>query len=596
MNPNEEMSLSRGHAASYTAPANDKATAVRMAHDLVVRGGTVYDGTGAKGMEDTDVAIDGGVIAAVGRGLPNGRQEVDARGRIVTPGFVDVHTHYDGQASWESHLKPSGWHGVTTAVMGNCGVGFAPVRPEHRELLIQVMEGVEDIPGPVLHEGLQWSWESFPDYLEALAGRARDIDVCAQVPHAALRVYVMGERAARLEEASAADVAQMRALAADAIRAGAVGFSTSRTLIHKTATGQPLPTLHATEHELTQIALGLRDAGGGVLEYRTDFDTPERRRDEFGIMRRIVEASGQPLTLSLFQENKTPDGWRDLLDMVEAAWADGLPLRAQVAPRQLGVLLGLQGTENPFCNNASYLPVAKKPLAERVAILRDPAMRARILAEPRPSRREYAHMFRMDASFEYAARREWSIPAIAEREGRTPGEVAYDLLLEDEGRNFIYYAAANYTDFGFGAVREMLGSPASILGLGDAGAHVTTLVDASYPTFFLSHWARDAGSDAFELPAAIRRLTMDNAEAMGLADRGVLRPGLKADLNVIDFPQLRCERPFMAFDLPAGGHRLLQKARGYTATIVSGQVVYRDGEATGALPGRLVRGPAAARR
>lgn len=564
-----------------------------MAHDLVVRGGTVFDGTGTKGMENTDVAIDGGVIVAVGNGLGAGREEIDARDRIVTPGFVDVHTHYDGQATWESHLKPSGWHGVTTAVMGNCGVGFAPVRPDHRELLIQVMEGVEDIPGPVLHEGLDWSWESFGDYLDVLESRPRDIDVCAQIPHAALRMYVMGERAARLEEATADDAAQMRELAANAVRAGAIGFSTSRTLIHKTATGQPLPTLRATEHELTQIALGLKDAGAGVLEYRTDFDTAERRRAEFEIMRRIVEASGRPLTLSLFQENATPDGWRDLLDMVEIAWKSGLPLRAQVAPRQLGVLLGLQGTENPFCLNASYLPIAHKPLAERVAILRDPAMRARILAEPRPSKREFAHMFRMDASFDYAASREWSVPAIAERQGVTPGEVAYDLMLEDEGRNFIYYAAANYTNFSFDACREMLNSPATILGLGDAGAHVTTLVDASYPTFFLSYWARDAVPKGFDLASAIRRLTLDNAQAVGLSDRGVLRPGMKADLNVIDFANLRCQRPYMSFDLPAGGHRLLQKASGYTATVVSGQAVYYDGEATGALPGRLVRGSAA---
>jgi len=560
-----------------------------MAYELVIRGGTVHDGTGAPGFE-ADVAIGGGVIVEVGPRLGRGQAEIDARGRIVTPGFVDIHTHYDGQATWESWLKPSGWHGVTTAVMGNCGVGFAPVRAEHRELLIQVMEGVEDIPGPVLHEGLDWSWESFADYLDALSRRPHDIDVCAQLPHAALRVFVMGERAARLEEATAEDAASMRAIAADAIRVGAIGFSTSRTLIHKTATGQPLPTLHATEYELTQIALGLRDAGGGVLEYRTDFDTPERRRDEFGIMRRIVEASGRPLTLSLFQENKARDGWRDLLDMVESAWSAGLPLRAQVAPRQLGVLLGLQGTENPFCLNASYLPIAPKPLEEKVAIMRDPAFRARLLAEERPSRREFPFMFRMDASFNYAAPAEWSIPAIAQREGRTPAEVAYDLLLQDEGRNFIYYAAANYTDFDFGACLEMLKSPATVIGLGDAGAHVTTLVDASYPTFFLSHWARDAGANGFTPAQAIKRLTLDNAQAVGLQDRGVLRAGMKADVNVIDFASLRCERPYMAFDLPGGGHRLLQGATGYDATIVAGVPIYLGGEATGALPGQLVRG------
>ena len=579
--------------------------------DLVLRGGTVADGTGGE-LFEADIAVHQGRIQQVGKVSARGREEIDARGKLVTPGFIDVHTHFDGQAIWSQRLAPSSWHGVTTAVMGNCGVGFAPVRDTDHECLIELMEGVEDVPGVVMREGLEWAWGSYGDYLDALERKPHDIDFCSQLPHAPLRTFVMGERAIRLEPATEADVAAMRLLTRDAMRAGAVGFSTSRSILHKTSTGAPMPTLRATERELMGIALGMQDAGSGVIGYRTDFDTEALRLEEFDIMRRLVSTSGRPLSVSLFQENKAPLGWRHLLDLVEGAYAQGLPLRAQVAPRQLGVLLGLQSSQNPFSENASYKPIAKRPLAERLATLHDASFRARLLSEERPLQRRLENMYDMSAprpagalspprgsskvaerlegdAFDYGLPPEAALPAIAAREGRSAAEVAYDLLLQDEGRNFIYHAAANYADGNFDACRAMLASPATVPGLGDSGAHVTMIVDASFPTYFLAYWARDRGPDAFALPWAVKRLTADCANAMGLADRGVLAVGKKADINVIDFNALTWQRPYMSFDLPAGGARLLQGARGYSATIVSGQVVYRDGEATGALPGRLVR-------
>ena len=556
--------------------------------DLVLRGGTVADGTGGE-LFEADIAVDRGRIVQVGKVTARGREEIDARGKLVTPGFVDVHTHFDGQAIWSQRLAPSSWHGVTTAVMGNCGVGFAPVRDTDHDCLIELMEGVEDVPGVVMREGLEWAWGSYGDYLDALERKPHDIDFCSQLPHAPLRTFVMGERAIRLEPATEADVAAMRLLTRDAMRAGAVGFSTSRSILHKTSTGAPMPTLRATERELMGIALGMQDAGSGVIGYRTDFDTEALRLEEFDIMRRLVSTSGRPLSVSLFQENKAPQGWRHLLDLVEGAYAEGLPLRAQVAPRQLGVLLGLQSSQNPFSENESYKPIAKRPLAERLATLRDTSFRARLLSEERPLQRRLENMYRMGDAFDYGLPPEAALPAIAAREGRSAAEVAYDLLLQDEGRNFIYHAAANYADGNFDACRAMLASPATVPGLGDSGAHVTMIVDASFSTYFLAYWARDRGPDAFALPWAVKRLTADCADAMGLSDRGVLAPGKKADINVIDFDALSWQRPYMSFDLPAGGARLLQRSRGYTATIVAGVVVYRDGEATGALPGRLVR-------
>jgi N-acyl-D-aspartate/D-glutamate deacylase len=566
---------------------------VTRSHDLVIRGGTIADGRGGPTFE-ADVAIADGRIAAVGPGLARGTEEIDARGLLVTPGFVDVHTHYDGQIAWDPRLAPSSWQGVTTAVMGNCGVGFAPVRAADRDRLVELMEGVEDIPGTALHEGLRWSWESFGEYLDAIDAHPHDIDFCAQLPHGALRVYVMGERAARLEAATPDDIARMRALTAQAMRDGALGFSTSRTLNHRSVKGEPTPSLRATEDELTGIALGMKDAGSGVFQLISDFT---QRDEEFAMLRRIVEASGRPASFSLGQSHRAPTGWRKLVAAAEQARAEGVPILAQVAPRPIGLLYGLQATLHPFCRHPSYQPIAALPLPARVAAMRDPALRARLIAEtPEDSVHvlsqrltDFERIFPLGDPPEYEPSREQSIAAIARREGRAPAEVAYDLLLADEGRAFLSTQFANYADYDLEACRGMLASTASVPGLGDGGAHVGIICDASFTTYLLTHWGRDRAHGRFDLGWLVSRQTRDTARAMGLTDRGTIEPGMKADLNVIDFAQLGVERPYMAFDLPAGGRRLLQRARGYRATVVSGVPVYRDGEPTGALPGRLVR-------
>lgn len=566
-------------------------------YDLVIRGGTLADGTGAP-LREADVAVASGKIAAVGAVSGKGREEIDAKGLLVTPGFVDIHTHYDGQAMWDSQLAPSSWHGVTTVVMGNCGVGFAPVRPSDHDCLISLMEGVEDIPGAALHEGLHWSWESFADYLDAVEARPHDTDICAQLPHGALRVYVMGERGANLEPATDADMAEMRKLAAEAMRAGALGFSTSRTLNHRTATGDPTPSLRASEKELTAIAMGLADAGRGVIELISDFNAPDPVT-EFGMIRRLVEKSGRPLSLSLAQAGASPDGWRGLLAMIESAARDGLPMRAQVAPRPIGLVLGLQGTLNPFSAHDTFAEIRDKPLAEKVRIMRDPGFRARLLAETdakqsHPLARRvmaFESIFPLGDPPDYEPPRESALARIAEREGRPAQEVAYDMLLEDEGRAFLFLPFANYMEFNLDACGEMIAHSNCVMGLGDGGAHVGIISDASYPTYLLAHWGRDRAHGRFDLSYLVKRQTADTARAVGLMDRGTVAPGLKADLNVIDYARLGVRAPEMAFDLPAGGKRLLQRATGYVASIVSGAVTYREGEATGALTGRLVRGP-----
>jgi N-acyl-D-aspartate/D-glutamate deacylase len=570
------------------------------AYDLVIRSGDVADGLGGA-LRQADVAISAGKIVAIGRVSQSGREEIDARGKLVTPGFVDIHTHYDGQATWDARLAPSSWHGVTTAVMGNCGVGFAPVRKDDRDRLIELMEGVEDIPGAALHEGLAWNWESFGDYLDAVESRPHDIDIGAQLPHGALRVYVMGERGAKLEPANEADIAEMRRIAADAMRAGAIGFSTSRTLNHRTVKGDPTPSLRASEAELVGIAQGLADAGSGVFELISDFDTPDLDT-EFAMIRRLVKNSGRPLSLSLAQGNRAPEGWRAILKLIEDASKDGLPLRAQVAPRPIGLLLGLQGTLNPFVAHETFAAIKDKPLADKVAAMRDPEFRARILAESKArqshplARRVMAfdQIFPLGNPPNYEPPKESAVAAVAERQGRPAQDVAYDMLLEDEGRAFLFMPFANYAHFNLDACGEMIAHPDCVMGLGDGGAHVGIISDGSYPTYLLSHWGRDRGHGRFDLGWLIKRQTADTARAVGLDDRGVIAPGMKADLNVIDFGKLAVESPRMAFDLPAGGKRLLQGAKGYEATIVSGEITYRDGQPTGALPGKLVRGPQAA--
>jgi N-acyl-D-aspartate/D-glutamate deacylase len=562
-----------------------------MAHDLVIRGGLVVDGLGGAPAPG-DVAVDGGTIVAVGAVTGRGTEEIDAGGQLVTPGFVDIHTHYDGQVTWDSSLAPSSWHGVTTVVMGNCGVGFAPVRPDAHGRLIELMEGVEDIPGAVLDEGIDWSWETFGEYLNAVERRPHEIDVGAQLPHGALRHYVMGERAARLEEATEEDAAAMRRIATDAMRDGALGFSTSRTLNHRTSTGDPTPSLRATAHELEMIVAGVADAGHGVVELISDF-SPDLE-GEFELIRQLVVTSGRPLSVSLAQNNHNPEAWRIILGKIEEAAAAGLPIRAQVAPRPVGLLLGLQSSFHPFSGHPAYRSIAHEPLAEQVRVLRDPAFRARLLDETPPRGRrliDYTRMFPLGEVPDYEPPSEVSLESIAAARGMDATELALDLLLEDEGRNFLFAPFSNYADFNLDACGEMMAHPDTLFGLGDGGAHVGIISDASFPTYALTHWGRDRSHGLFEVGWIVEQLTSRTARAVGLCDRGVLAPGWRADLNVIDFERLRCERPAMAYDLPAGGKRLLQRATGYSATIVRGQVISCDGESTGALPGTLVRGP-----
>ena len=567
--------------------------------DLVVRGGTVLDGTGEDPRE-ADVGIAAGRIAQVGRVQARGVEEIDAKGMLVTPGFVDVHTHYDGQATWTSQLSPSSWHGVTTSVMGNCGVGFAPCRPEDHERLVRLMEGVEDIPNAVLTEGLDWSWESFPQFLDALERRPHDMDFATQLPHGALRVYVMGERGANREPANPADIEQMAALAREAVEAGALGFSTSRTLNHRTSDGQPTPTLSAEEQELMGIAMGLSAAGAGVLQVVSDFRDPEQ---EMGMLRRIVERSGRPLSISLVQNDRRPDAWRFLLSAIEDASRSGLAVKAQVCGRAVGIVLGLDATLNPFSGHATYRALAELPLAQRVVRLQQADTRAALLNEQREASRGFAaavlqnwdKMFVLDDPPDYEPTHEQSVGAIAERLGRTPQEVALDALLARDGRGLLYVPFLNYAHGDLAPSLDMMQHPDTILGLGDGGAHVGMICDGSFPTFMLTHWTRDrTRGDKLSLPWVVKAQSADTARAVGLRDRGLLHPGYKADLNVIDYDHLSLPAPEMVHDLPAGGKRLVQRARGYVATVVSGQVVYRDGEHTGALPGRLVRGAQAA--
>ncbi|NOG69495.1 amidohydrolase family protein [Roseicella sp. DB1501] len=560
--------------------------------DLVIRGGTVIDGSGAPGRV-ADVAIEGGRIAAIGEGLPRGREEIDASGKLVTPGFVDIHTHYDGQAVWDSHLAPSAIHGVTTAVMGNCGVGFAPVRPGTEDKLIELMEGVEDIPAPVLSQGLDFRWESFAEYMAALDQKPRDIDICALVPHAAVRVYVMGERALALESANQGDIAEMRRIVAEAVEAGAFGFSTSRTISHKTLKGDFTPTLRAQEEELAGIAEGLRAVGKGFMEFVSDFNQPDPAT-EFGLIRRVVERSGRPAVFSLTARHDRTEAWKELLALSNQAAREGVPIRPVFPPRPIGILMGLLGSQNPFSGASSYKAIAHLPLDQRVAAMREPETRARILSEdrfagsnfPLLARLSFERMFPFGDPPNYTPSKESSIAAQAAREGRRPEEVAYDMLLADDGNSFIFCALTNYADYTLDASAELLRHPNTIIGLSDGGAHVGFISDGSFPSFVLAYWGKQRGLPVEEL---IRRQTSDTARAAGLPDRGLLKPGLRADINVIDWDALALERPGMLFDLPGGGRRLMQKARGYDATIVAGAVTYRHGEATGALPGRLVR-------
>jgi N-acyl-D-aspartate/D-glutamate deacylase len=564
-------------------------------HDLVIRRGTLFDGTGSAPREG-DVALDDGKITVLGKVAGVGRDEIDAKGMIVTPGFVDIHTHYDGQATWDSRLTPSSWHGVTTVVMGNCGVGFAPCRPGDHDMLIRLMEGVEDIPGVVLTEGLKWNWETFEQFLSALEARPHDIDFATQVPHGALRVYVMGRRGADREPATHADIAAMAEIARDAVKAGALGFSTSRTLNHRTSDGQPTPTLTAAEDELVGIAMGLREANAGVLQVVSDFTDPPR---ELAMLRRMVTDSGRPLSFSLLQSDRGPDGWRRLLGWIDDCTRDGLPVRAQVCGRPVGLLLGLSLTINPFSAHPSYRTIEHLPFAERLNLLRTPEWRSRLLAEEPNSDnpfvkavlRNFAKMFPLNDPPDYEPTPDQSLGAQAARAGKRPEELAYDWMLADDGRALILFPFLNYAQDNLEPALAMMRHPHTVLGLGDGGAHVGMICDGSFPTSMLTHWTRDrTRGEKLPLEWVVKAQCRDTAEAVGLYDRGLLKPGYKGDLNVIDHDRLTLHRPGVAYDLPAGGRRLVQRADGYLATIVSGEVTYRNGEPTSALPGKLIRG------
>ena len=564
-------------------------------HQLIIRGGTVIDGTGAPA-HTADVAIDDGVITDVGSVDVTAQRTIDADGLLVTPGFVDIHTHYVGQASWGERMIPSSWHGVTTVVAGNCGVGFAPVRDADHDRLIELMEGVEDIPGITLHEGLAWNWRSFPQFMDALDRPGFDVDVALQVPHGALRLHVMGERGARREAATADDIATMADLAREAIEAGALGFSTSRTLNHRTSKGELTPTLTAEADELVGIAAAIGTTGRGVLQVVSDFADVDA---EFAIFRRMAEASGRPLSFSLLQARGGT--WRRQLDLLTAANAAGVVMTGQVAPRAVGLVLGLQCTLHPFLTNSLYRDIAELPLAERVSVMRDPDLKARIVAEA-VARRDtdrspggilngFDRMFELADPPDYEPVPAASVASRAYREGRDPVDLAYDLLLADNGRAFLYLPVLNYDDGNLDAAGEMLAHPYTVPGLGDGGAHVGTICDASFPTTLFALWGRDRARARLDLPFLVQRHTRDTARTVGLCDRGVLAEGYRADVNVIDFEHLAARRPEMHYDLPAGGKRLVQAADGYIATVVSGQVTYENGEAMGPLPGRLVRGP-----
>ena len=569
-------------------------------HDLVIRSGLVVDGTG-DAPRAADVAIDNGRITKVGVVEVAGDREIDATDLIVTPGFVDIHTHYDGQVTWDPLLTPSIWHGVTTVVMGNCGVGFAPAKPDEHEWLIGLMEGVEDIPGAALSEGIKWGWETFPEFLDYLDTVPLALDIGTQVPHGAVRGYVMGERGARNEPATPDEINAMARIVQEGVEAGALGLSTSRTIAHRAIDGEPVPGTFAAEDELFGLGQALADANAGVFELAPagvmgeDLAAPASEMDW---MRRLAEATGRPITFALSQHDQAPDQWKELLDLALNAWDAGIPIRPQIAGRPTGLLLGLQ-TFHPLLMRPSYQAIAHLPLAERVAEMKKPAVRKAILSEKVTNADDRMSFIGMglDRVFpignppDYEPAPETSIAAQAERLGVDQKELFYDLLLEDQGASLLVRPLLGYSNFSFEPIREMLLHPTTALGLGDGGAHVGAICDASIETTMLVHWARDRTRGAkLPLELVVRKMTSDTASLYGLNDRGVLASGYRADVNVIDFKNLRLDQPKMVHDLPGGARRLLQKADGYRSTFVAGTEVMHNGVDTGARPGQLVRG------
>jgi N-acyl-D-amino-acid deacylase len=565
---------------------------VEPRYDLLIRNGLVVDGTGAEA-RIADVAVTDGVIAAVGPALPgSASEEVDATGLLVTPGFVDIHTHYDGQVTWESSLSPSTDHGVTTIVTGNCGVGFAPCRPDDRVGLVELMAGVEDIPEVVMTEGLSWNWTTFPEYLAAVDARPHDVDIAAMLPHSALRVFVVGERAISRQDATEDDIAQMAELTREAMRAGAIGFGTSRALQQKSIHGEPIPSVRAAEEELRGILGAMAESGTGVFQALSDFDEFEDVPGEFAMFRRLVEGSGRPMSFTLNQKHSIPDLWREQLALVEKAVADGVPIKGQTLARPTGLLQGWDVSVNPFMRCPSYQAIGDLPLDELVEQLSRPEIRKRILEELPPVKPgAWTRRFELTDPPDYEPGPELSIEFRAREAGVDPAEFAYDLLLQDGGRRLIFDAFQNYAEFNLDAAYEMLTHPDTVLGLGDAGAHLGLICDASYPTTMLAYWARDrAKGPRISIEQAVQALTSSTADTVGLSDRGRLAPGYKADINVIDHGALQLRAPQVVRDLPAGGRRIIQRAEGYVATYVAGVATRRDGLPTGALPGQVLRG------
>ena len=568
-------------------------TNINNKYDLIIKNGTIIDGTGNKSYK-ADIGIVDGKISKIGVLNKDALKIVDANKLIVTPGFVDIHTHYDGQAIWDSYLKPSSIHGVTTVVMGNCGVGFAPCKSNDREKLVELMEGVEDIPSPVMHEGLNWNWETFPEYLDALEMNKRDIDVCTLIPHAALRVYVMGDRALAHEKATDDDMVKMRKISFEAIKAGAFGFSTSRTISHKSLNGEYIPTLKANENELIAVAKGLQDANRGFMEIVSDWNNPNPK-EEFKVLRRIAETTNRPIVFTCNQRHDRTEYWSDLMKYASEANKLNLSIRPVIAPRPIGILLGLNGSQNPFSGTPSYKKIAHLSLEDRLSLMRQLKIKNNILSEdpikdsqfPLINRINYNQMYEFGSDANYAPKNNESLEARAIKIGMSSAELAYDILLKNEGKNFIYCPLVNFASNNLDACETMLLDKNAIMGLGDGGAHVGFILDAGFPTWLIDYWCNKMNK--FSKEEIIRRLTTDTAKAAGLCDRGEIKEGYKADLNVLDWDNVKSGNPYIINDLPANGKRLMQETTGYEYTIVSGIITYSKGKPTGKLPGNLVR-------
>ena len=568
-------------------------------HDLVIRGGTVVDGSGRPGFV-ADVAVDGDRITRIGAIEARGRREIDAAGRIVAPGFVDIHTHYDGQATWDAEMAPSSWHGVTTVVMGNCGVGFAPAKPDRHDWLIALMEGVEDIPGTALAEGLTWDWETFPQYLDALEKLPRSVDVGTHVPHGAVRAYVMGERGAANEEPTETDIAAMSKIVEEGLRAGALGFSTSRTILHKSVDGELVPGTTATREELIGIGRAMGRVGHGVFEMASDL---KREWREFEWMGALSRETGLPVTFAALQSIAKELPLDEQLAEMAAENARGANIVAQIALRGNGIVMAWRGTVHPFLFKPAWAEIAALPWAEQLARLRDPAFRARMLGDASVFPASdvvgllhivaggWAMQYEMDADFNYEPTAAESIAARAAAAGVSGDAYAYDLMMAADGTGFIYFPILNYADGNLDFLEPLQHRADTVNSLSDGGAHCGTICDAASPTFMLEHWVRDRARGRITIEQAIKRQCRDTALLYGLADRGLLAPGYLADVNVIDMATLKLGKPWLAFDLPAGGKRLLQKAEGYDYTIKSGEVTFEGGVFTGATPGGVIRGP-----